>query len=166
MTALFLFLVVGLWAWVAYKLSRWIGGRIPLKQWQIPFAILAFVVLLVAPLVGELVGWWQFESLCDEYAVQLIDEKAALNAHVVSVGGKLSRYESGTAVRIKIQPWIYQDSTSGKVIVSYHTISAEGGWLIHALSISETNSPLLFSRSCAPVNERGFIKRLNITIIN
>lgn len=166
MTALLLFSVVGLWAWAAYNLSRWIGGRIHFKQWQIPFTMLVFVVLLVAPLVDELVGWWQFKSLCDEYAVQLVDEKAALNAHVVSVGGKLSRYESGTAVRISIQPWIYQDSTSGKVVVSYHTISAEGGWLIHALGISETNSPLLFSRSCAPLNERGFIKRFNITISN
>lgn len=166
MTALLLFLVVGLWVWLVYKFSRWIGGRIPLKQWQIPFTILIFVMLLVAPLADELVGWWQFKSLCDKYAVQLVDEKGALNAHVVSVGGKFGRYESGVAVRIRVQPWIYQDSTSGKVVVSYHTVSAEGGWLIHALGISETNSPLLFSRSCAPVNERGFIERLNITILN
>jgi hypothetical protein len=131
-----------------------------------PIATLVFLLLLAAPLADELIGKWQFESLCNKYATQAIDEKNAPNAHVMSVGGKNNAYTPQAMVRIRVQPWIYQDIKSGKVVVSYHTLSAEGGWLVRALGISETNSPLLFSRSCAPNNEREFIKRLNMTIEN
>ena len=128
--------------------------------------VVVFPILLLVPVADELIGKQQFETLCKRYAVQVVDAPSAMNAHVISVGGSSERNAEGTAIPVRVQPWIYKDTTTGKVVVSYHTLHAEGGWLIRTLGISSTNSPLLFSRSCAPLDERSFIKTFNITIVN
>jgi hypothetical protein len=166
MTGILLIAVAMAWLVVAFFLTRRITRPLRSSFIRLATGSLAFPVLLVTPLADELIGAWQFNSLCKKYAVQVVDEQAALNAHVVSTDGSGDRDATGTAVRIRIRPWIYQDATTGKVVVSYHTLYANGGWLIRALGISETTSPLLFARSCGPANERAFVKAFHITIIN
>ena len=167
MTGILLLGVVAIWLVVVLLIARWVARRL----FSSPgFKLFSFVVLvpmlLLMPLADELIGAFQFDALCKKYTVQVVDEQHVLNARVLSVGGKGDWYAANTAVRIRIQPWTYLDTSTQKVVVSYHTLHAEGGWLIRALGISETNSPLLFSRSCAPTDERSFIKKFNVTITN
>jgi hypothetical protein len=166
MSGLFLIAVVGLWIWLAFKLSRFIGIRIAGGRWVVPLSALLFLVLLPMPVIDEIIGGFQFRALCKRYAVQTIDEQNVRGARVVSVGGRDGWDAPDTVIPVRIQPWIYQDATTQKVLISYHTLHAEGGVLIRTLGISETRSPLLFSRSCAPPNERAFIKAFNVVITN
>jgi hypothetical protein len=163
MTGLFLLSAAAVWLVLAAAMAYAFTSRLKNMLLRSVAALASFGVLLPLPLVDELIGKQQFESLCKKYA---IDEEHAPNARVVSVGGHSDWYAADTAVRIRIQPWIYQDTTTQKVVVSYHTLHAKGGWLIRALGISETRSSLLFSLSCAPSNERAFIKTFNITVTN
>ena len=168
MTGILLIAIAIAIAWLIAVLAatRWVVLRVNSPTVKAMICLLLFPVLLVFPVADELVGKQQFDSLCAKYAVQVIDEKNAPNSHVKSVGGSGDWYAAGTAVRIRIQPWIYQSITTQRVVASYHTLHAEGGWLIRALGISETGSPILFSRSCAPSDERAFLKKFNIDIAN
>ena len=166
MTGILLFGVAIAWLICVLAMTRWVARRFESMAMKVCCGLVLVPTLLVAPLADELIGKQQFESLCKKYAVQVIDEQHAPNARVESVGGSGDWYAAGTAVRIRIQPWTYQDTTTQKVVASYHTLHAEGGWFIRTLGISETRSPLLFSRSCAPPDERAFLKTFNINIVN
>ena len=89
-----------------------------------------------------------------------------MNRQVVFVPRKNDKFAEGTAVRIRIDPHVYQDAQTGRVLVSYHTLHAEGGWLVRAMRISQTNSPMLFRSGCGPRDEDAFKKNFNITVIN
>lgn len=128
--------------------------------------LLLVAVLIPLPLVDEIIGGIQFRKLCDKYAVQYIDEKNATNRKVFYVPRGEDLYAEGTAVHIQINPEVYKDVETKKVLVSSHTLIATGGWLIRALGISETDSPLLFNRGCSPPNPDEFKKKFNITVIN
>ena len=166
MTGILLIAVVIGWFFAVLAATRWVTRHFNSQAMKVLSSLVLFPLLLVAPVTDELIGKQQFESLCKKYAVQKIDVQHARNARVESVGGDRDWYAAWTAVRIRIQPWIYQDTKTQRVVASYHTLHAEGGWLIRILGISEANSPLLFSRSCAPLDERAFLKTFNINIAN
>lgn len=78
-----------------------------------------------------------------------------MNRQVVYVRRKSDQFAEGTAVQIRIDPRIYKDVETDKILVSYHQLSANGGWLIRFLGISEIDAPLLFNnRVCAEKPER------------
>jgi hypothetical protein len=50
-------------------------------------------------------------------------------------------------------------------VISYDTLQAAGGWLIHAFPLSEGKVPLTFNGFCAPANRpasAAAFKRLGI----
>lgn len=166
MSGLLLLFVAACWLVVAAMITRRATRRFKSLAAKIAIGTLIFPLLLMAPVADEIVGARQFDALCKQYAVQVIDEEHALNRRVLSVGRAGERFVEGTAVRIRIQPWIYKDAETDKLLVSYHTLHATGGWLIRTLGISETNSPLLFRRGCGPPDQDAFKKKFNITVIN
>jgi hypothetical protein len=166
MTGILLIIVVIAWVIAVLKITGWATRRIQLRAMKLTVFTLLSSVLLVAPVADELVGKWQFDSLCKKYAVQIIDEGIAMNRRVLYQRRTVDRFAEGTALEIRIDPIVYIDAETKKVIVSYHTLHAKGGWLIRTLGISETNAPLLFSPGCAPKDQDAFKKRFNITVIN
>jgi hypothetical protein len=166
MTGLLLIVIFIIWLSIVAFVSIWAARRFRSREARLFFGVLAFGVLLPAPLVDEIIGKWQFESLCKKYAVVEIDEKNAMNRQVVYVRRKSDQFAEGTAVQIRIDPKVYSDVVTGKVLVSYHQLSARGGWLIRFLGISEVDAPLLFNKGCAPKSQKEFIKKFNIKIIN
>lgn len=122
-------------------------------------------LLFFLPLIDEIVGAFQFDALCKKLAVQIVDEENARDKSVVFVS-EPTIFASRTAVRIRIEPNIYRDVITDKVLVSYNTLHANGGWLIRALGISNNNSPLLFSSGCSPKDELQFKAKFNITVLN
>ena len=73
MSGLFLIGVVIIWLLIAVAITLWIARRFKSSAMKIVSAVVAFPILLMAPLTDELIGKQQFESLCKQYAVQVID---------------------------------------------------------------------------------------------
>jgi hypothetical protein len=166
MTGIFLTALAAFWIWAAIALSRWVGLWAPGHKWQRALSGFVFLLLLVAPLADEVIGKQQFGALCRKYAVQVVDEQNASNRRVIYVPRGPDKYASGTAVKIRIDPIVYKDIETNKILVSYHTLHAEGGWLIRAIGLSETNAPLLFPSGCAPENQDAFKQKFQITVVN
>ncbi|MGB8763707.1 MAG: hypothetical protein WCD07_02765 [Burkholderiales bacterium] len=166
MTGILLIGVVVAWLMTAIVMGAKIADKLNPPWLRTPAALLLMAILIPLPVADEIIGGWQFKALCDKYAVQYIDEKNAQDRKVMLLGRGKDWYEKNTILKIHIQPYIFQDTETGKVVVSYHSLEAEGGWLIRSLGISETKSPLLFNRGCAPLNEDEFKKKFNITVIN
>lgn len=166
MSGLLLISVFVVWLVFVVLVIRLIVRRFKLWGMKVVFSILIFPILLVAPLADELVGKWQFESLCKDYAVVNVDEHYAMSRRVVTEIRERDQYAKGTAVQIRIDPYVYRDSETNQVLVSYHTLHAQGGWLIRFIGISETNAPLLFNSGCAPDDRYAFKKNFKIKVIN
>jgi hypothetical protein len=154
------------WLWLAWTLTRWAMDLVKRRGAKLALGLTLFPLLMIVPLVDELIGTRQFEALCKQYAVQYIDEANAMNKQVLFVPRGADQYAKGTILTIRIDPKVYRDAETGRVLVSHHTLEATGGWFIRFLGISETKSPLLFQRGCGPENEDVFKNKFNITVIN
>ncbi len=166
MTGILLIGIAIAWLVAAIAITRSVARRFNSLPVKVLGSVVLFPALLVLPMVDELIGKQQFESLCKKYAVQFIDEPHAMNRRATAELRRGDRFAEGTAVEIRVDPHVYRDAETNQVLVSYHTLHAKGGWFIRALGISETNSPLLFRRGCAPKDQDAFKKKFNITIIN
>ena len=166
MTGIILIAVVVVWLVAVLAFTRWATRRFKSLAMKVVSSVALFPTLLLLPVADEVVGKVQFESLCKKYAVQVVDESHAMNRRVVYERRGTDQFAEGTAVEIRIDPIIYRDAETNQVLVSYHTLHAKGGLLIRTLGISETNSPLLFRRGCAPQDQDAFKKKFNITVIN
>ena len=150
--------VVMLWFWAAVVIGQLITSKLKNPWLKSLLTFFAIAVLVPLPVADEIIGRIQFHVLCNKYVVQYIDEKHAANRKVLYVPRGKDRYVEGTAIPIRINPEVYKDAETGRVLVSSHTLIANGGWLIRTLGISETNSPLLFNAGCAPLNQDDFKK--------
>jgi hypothetical protein len=166
MTGILLIGVAIAWMVVVLFLTRWAISSIKLVPLKIVCGLTLPLVLLAAPLTDELIGKQQFDSLCRKYAVQTIDEQHAMNRRVSFERPAGAEYAKGTAVRIRIDPYTYRDEETKKILISFHILTAQGGWLVRALGISETSAPLIFRSACAPNDAFGFQKTFNITVVN
>jgi hypothetical protein len=165
MTGLLLLFVLGIWLtfviWLTPKLTKAMQPGSVKKIAQ----FLLFLILLVAPIADEIIGGFQFRALCSEGAVVKVDEEKA-RGKTVKLRSDEDSYVQSSFVPIRIQNWIYEDTKNRDVVISYQVYHATGGWLIRALGISETTSPLTFSSYCAPSNQMSIFKKLNITKVN
>lgn len=166
MTGILLIGIAIAWLVAVLIITRWVIRRLKSAAAKVACTLVLFPTLLVAPLADELVGKQQFESLCKKYAVQVIDEQHAMNRRVSFERRSRDEFAEGTAVRIRIDPYVYRDEETKKVLVGFHILNAQGGWLIRTLGISETSAPILFSSGCAPQDAFAFQKKFNITVIN
>jgi hypothetical protein len=166
MSGIFLILVVMGWLVAVVALTWWVAARFKSLALQVISSLVLFPGLLALPLIDEIIGKRQFDALCERYAVQYIDEAHAMNRRVVYERRGADQYAEGTAIEIRIDPIVFRDAETNRVLVSYRTLHAKGGWLIRTLGISETNSPLLVPRGCAPKDQDAFKTKFNITVIN
>jgi hypothetical protein len=165
-SGLFLIAFFGLWVWLAFKVSGFVGKRLAGNRWGLLVAAPLFLVLLPLPVADVIVGKWQFDSRCNRYSVQTIDGQHAPNRRVVYERRGADQFAQGTAVEIRIDPVVFRDAETNRVLVSYHKIHDKGGWPVRTLGISQTSSPLLFASACGPRDQDAFKKNFNITVIN
>jgi hypothetical protein len=166
MTGILLIAIVTVWVIAVLTITRWATRRLGSSALKLMAITILIPVLLVLPMADELIGMWQFDSLCKRYAVQVIDEKNAMNRRVLYQRRTKDQFVEGTALEIRIDPKVYVDAETKRVLVAYNTLHAKGGWLIRTLGISETDAPLLFSSGCAPKDQDAFKTKFNITVIN
>lgn len=113
--------------------------------------LLVFAFLMIAPVLDEVVGGWQFSDLCEQYTKVYVNEERAKGRKVFYVRRGEDRFLDGVAVKVRIDPIVFTDAETGEVLVKYNELRAQGGWFIRVLGISENNSPLLFDAWCGPL---------------
>lgn len=169
MTGIYLLIVVALWICICIVLTRALLHRLPIQAWRLPVGATVFVALLVAPVGDEIVGGFQFRSLCEKNAVFQIG--------VEKTEGRIARFSSnpsneivpGTAITIYHTGIEYTDVQSGEIVVKFDRYAAKGGVLIRALGISESNSPITMGRhACSPEQARGesVHRTLNFSVVH
>jgi hypothetical protein len=87
-----------------------------------------FLLVLIAPVVDDLVGRWQFHQLCEREAVVTLSPgwekvKRAVRKDVPP------RYISGYLIPIDSQGGQYFDLESGAVFMTSQTLFTDGGFL-------------------------------------
>jgi hypothetical protein len=115
--------------------------------------------LLPLPLADEIGGRRQFERLCAENALVQVN-RAAASGKTVYLARTPDIEVPGTWVHIVRKPWRFVDASTGKTIVSYDTLMADGERLIRMLGISEGGVPLTFKGFCEPKDARDVVKLL------
>jgi hypothetical protein len=154
MSGLIFLAIVGLWVWLAFKLSRFISGRLVQGRWAKPLTALLFLVLLPLPIIDEIIGGFQFRALCDRDAklVFNVDPASLKGKTVRSVADPLNRSVEGSFVRIHQSNYRYYDADDGRELLRYTEFYAKGGLLTRALSGQSDITPLTFGFStCTPL---------------
>lgn len=166
MSGILLITVLVTWLLICRAISKKFTRNIKSQTRQTTSKLAIFSILFLAPFSDELIGAFQFSSLCDKYAVVEIYEQNAKNRKVIIEPRSSDTYAEGTALKIRIDPYVYRDIETNKVIIRYHILQAKGGWFIRLLGISETSAPLLFNPACEPENVYDFKKTFNIKVVN
>ena len=167
MTGLLVLALLGLWTWLVYKFSRWIGGQVRGGRWRWPIAALVFAALLPLPVIDELIARPQIEALCREGAVFKIDEEKIKGRRVKYSGEPANERVSGVAVPVTYLKGVLRDEETGQKLASHGSYTVKGGALVRAMGFSESNSPLFVRSGCAPnEGEHEAAKRVGFTIIN
>jgi hypothetical protein len=159
MSGLFLIAIGGLWVWLLFKLSRFIGNAIARGRWAMPMTSLVFLVLLPLPVLDEIIGGFQFRALCKEKAVLKlnVDEASLKGKTVRDVVEPFNKDVEGTAVGISYSHYSYRDVADGKELLNFAIFRAKGGWLVRTLSGQSDMTPLTFNHStCSPLPQTDF----------
>lgn len=157
MTGIFLMLLAVLWLVAALLLAKRVTTRLPKIWWAYVLRMILFLALLPLPLVDEIVGKRQFDTLCSENAMIQVDPAKAVGRTVYLAD--LPDIEiKGPWVRVVSKPWRFIDATTGETVVGYNTLQAAGGVFTRTLGIFDGGVPLTFRGSCAPANPPGSAK--------
>ena len=161
MTGLLLLILAALWLVAAVFITRFVARKVPSPGWRPAVATIVFFALVVGPLADDIIGGRQFKALCQEKTPINVDRSRAVNKTVYLLDERPYR-PSGLLVPVTEQPWRYADVDTKEILVSFSTLEAKGGWLIRALGISETDSPITFERFCGPEDRSSVFQSLNI----
>ena len=166
MTGIFLLVLLGFWTFVCIQVVRLAIHRVSSRAWRVVVAPVVFVPLFIMPVIDEIIGSFQFRSLCERNAVLRIDAnegagktvRLAINpANEIVPGQLLTTYHTRVA---------FVEVATSREIGSYSSYEAKGGWLIRALGVSETNAPLTMNSSCAPqLGAYGMAKAYKFNIV-
>lgn len=163
MSGLYLLLLALIWLAFILSLTYKVVSRVKNTILRAVLALLLMGVLLPLPLVDEFVGERQFEQLCRDNATIQVDRATAAGKTVYFVSQPASEVE-GPWVRVVLMAQRYVDSVTGDAVVSFNTLTAEGGVLVRTFGLSEGRAPLTFTGTCGPrENPRDLFNALGIT---
>jgi len=161
MSGLIALVVLFIWGFICYQLSKLLMKKIasPIaKNFGIGFLLLLFFLL---PVADDIIGGFQFRSLCKEDARMFIDEGKAKGTTVYFVGNDVELF--GYILPITKKTWSYKDAHTKEVVISWNEYRAKGGWLSHVIGFPQGNPPYTFNGVCYPVDSGSAIfDKLNI----
>ena len=136
--------------WLSDVFTKWLP-----TQWRIPVFIFLLAAFIPLPLIDEIVGGWQFKELCAANSQIQID-RAAAAGKTVYLSQTADAEINGTWVRVVLKPWRFVDVVTGETIVSYNTLTADGGLLYGGFT--EGGVPMTFAGHCSPINAPASIQ--------
>lgn len=158
MMALILLPVIVVWLMVNNYLSNRIYGLLRPKWRKAPVRVLLFLMFLILPVVDEIIGYWQFNRICQyESAIYLSDDwKKVKRARSVRLDG--SKKLSGYATRIEETEHKYQDLDTGRIFLKYKSFRNYGGLLLDKAGLRMSAEP----PNCRPINVSEVRKEINL----
>jgi len=131
-----------LWVLAAIWLARRIARTVPQGTARIA-AIGALTALFVAlPVADEIIGGFQFRSLCAKNAVLNIDAEKISGKTVRLVIDPSNSDVADTAIQIRFSRLSFRDTNTNEELASYFRYTAQGGRLIRVLAGGHEITPL------------------------
>ena len=166
MTGLLFFALIGLWMWACVAMTKAVTRRMRSRPWRWITAPVLLATLLVLPILDEIVGGFQFRALC-ENATLKIDAEKARGKTVKVVIEPSNQVLHGLALKTYHSHLSFRDAETDAEVAQYDRYSVEGGRLIRALGMSESNAPLTIGQPYCSPPERGLIdKKYGFRVIN
>lgn len=110
--------------------------------------LLMLLALLVAPFIDEVIGKYQFDSLCKANSIEGADLSKA-RGRTVKVEYGESRPVKRAILPIKESDVRFRDASSGEILIEHKNFHAGGGWLMRYTWVSlGANHPMLFDGDC------------------
>jgi hypothetical protein len=121
---------------------------------------------MFVPFVDEIIGRYQFNSLCKTGGIESADVSRAKGKKVKVEYGE-RKLLSGQVLPIKESDELFRDADSGEVLIRHKNYYAAGGWLMRYTWIGlGANHPILFGGStCDERKERAIFKANEIVLV-
>ena len=149
MTGLIFLAAFALCLWGCVWLSKNLGNLVPNPRCRTAAKVGIFVALLASPFVDEVIGKYQFETLCKANGIEGVDVSKAQGKRVkMKVKYDDRTLVSGTIMPIEKEDVFLIDADTGEVLIQYKNYIAKGGWLMRYTPISMGSpQPTLFGGS-------------------
>lgn len=158
-----LVVLIALLIWLSGLLTRWL----PLSEnWKALVRVLVVVAAFPLMVADELIGQYQFDSLCSANGVESADVSRAQGKKVMVEYGE-RKLIAGTIMPIKQSDVIFNDANSGEILIRYKNYYAMGGWIMRYTPLGMGNpGPMLFGGSTCDVRvEQAIFKANSITLV-
>jgi len=165
MAGIILFAALGAWFMLALGVAVLVAKKTIKERWGIPLSVFIFLIILVAPIVDDIVGSWQFNALCNEHSDIYIDYEAAKGKEVYLADNSFIKVNSSW-VGMSLDPWRYLDAETDEVIFSFYLITRGGGYF--SRFFTSGGFPVFSRSSCRPdeiVSVFEFIESIGATQI-
>ena len=167
MTGALLFAVVVFWLWTSVQLTRLVLRNISSWKWRRVIAPVIFIALIILPVMDEIIGGFQFRTLCEKSATIKLGVKNPVGRTTRYMGEPIDEAVPGTYIPIFHSHIEYHDVMTNELVAQYDRYVAKGGILVRAVGISENNSPLTIgSPSCSGERGASLPTLLRFNVIN
>jgi|TARA_R110002126_G_scaffold22656_3_gene80488 hypothetical protein len=182
MSGIILILILVTWVFVAKNLAVLFSSIFNLPKGNVKRVIIggSFILILIFPIVDEVVGWFQFNTLCTTDNTLLYDKDKVYGKSVVrrdiplSTGWPMSTertnskhkgiamYTLHKAIPIVVTTAQWEDSETGELLITYRLLQAEGGWLSHLIGFPQGAPPYIFDGRCSSKEYYELFNNLNV----
>lgn len=186
MSGIIFFLILAVWFFVAKNLAVLFCSVFNLPKGNVKRVITGgvFILILIFPIVDEVVGWFQFNTLCTTENTLLYDKDKVYGKSVVrrdtplSTGWPVSTertnskrkgiamYTLHKAIPIVVTTAQWEDSETGELLITYKFLQAEGGWLSHLVGFPQGAPPYIFDGRCSSKEYYELFNKLNVNRIS
>lgn len=148
MIGIFFIVIFTIWFFFSKTLSWHLTKNINIKE-KIVIRYILFLLFLILPALDEIVGGFQFRSLCKHEAQIVYDKEKLIGRAVYSELSESKKIEY-LVITIFSQTWFYRDIKTHESLMRYKTFDAEGGWLSRAINFQNLGKPFTFNGHCGP----------------
>jgi hypothetical protein len=161
MSGIILLSIIAVWFYVVKRVSMLCVRNMHEGYGKKIFYIAVFFLLFIAPVSDEVVGGFQFWYLCKTKAIPTFEKEIAYGKKVYLKSSEAEEI-SKTILPTSMQNWVYSDSNSKEVIISYIDLYSKGGWFSRWVNFNNSSKPYIFSGFCSG-DENGYLF-LNLNI--
>lgn len=149
--------ILAAWAWIALtlgkKIPKWLGITRYSKALGVVFSLLVFV----APVADEIIGKYQFNRLCEEYAkvrTTIPNQSYKTLRPVASASFKITDAVKPTSVDVIS----FGEHAKAEVVRSVTSVNQIDGWLLRWLGLAATSSCGTWNMFELPLDEQEAIR--------
>lgn len=160
MIGLAVLLVMAVWAVTVFVLLFVFTMKLKnkLRRWLLIYLLSPIIFLL--PVGDEVIGAFQFKSLCSEKLFFSVGEDA--RGQTVTTMGIRKSPVSNMLLPVYEENWAYKSVKSDDVVLSWNVFHSEGGWLLQWLA-GPKGGPFIFDGVCLSPNwKKSVFKDLNL----